>query len=144
MIISLVLLLVVAWFVVDRIMFLQTAKKAAGSVVSLTSHNDRCGSKRSRHSCTRYHAIVGYAAEETGRRHSLKISAGTSRGHDQPLSNASMQMNDVVPVIYSSGNPDKVYEDTTYGVWGTPIIALVAQLCAFFTSLTEPRRRRIF
>jgi hypothetical protein len=139
---SAVLLAVVLWFVADRVMFLKRAQHTTGSVVSVTARNDRCGGRRSRHSCTRFQAAVRYSPEGGGASYSLSLSGGDAYGYDQPVSRASYAVGQRVPVVYDPAHPEKSYEDSFTGVWGTPIMAFVFQIVFFFTSLTEPRRRR--
>lgn len=143
-IISIGLLLVIGWFVVDRMVFLQNAKRITGKVVSVSSHNDRCGSRRSRYSCTRFDAKVQYTPPETGKSYTLSLGAGSSRGHNQPVSRASYQIGNSVQVAYDARKPETSYEDSFFGIWGTPLMVFFFQITTFFSSLTEPRRRRGF
>lgn len=141
-IISIALLLVIGWFVVDRIIFLQNAKRITGKVVSVSAHNDRCGSRRSRYSCTRFDALIQYTPPETGRSYTLSLGAGSARGYDQPVSRASYHIGQGVQVAYDGRKPEVSYEDSFFGIWGTPLMVFFFQITTFFSSLTEPRRRR--
>lgn len=139
--IAVLLLVAVAWFVVNRINFLRTAERTVGKVSSLSASNGTCGSRRTRHSCTRFKARVDFTTRK-GASAALSISAGNKRGYDQPLSYASLHTGDRVPVVYNPLDPSgEAYEDSFFGVWGTPLMIAIAQIVTFFTSLTEPRRR---
>ena len=140
--ISALLLAVVLWFVVDRLIFLHSAQRTTGTVVGVTAENDRCGGRRTRYSCTQFHAVVEYRPEGQQGRFRLNISAGSARGHNQPVSRADVQVNSAVPVAYNPRKPGESYEDTIFGIWGAPLMAFLFQVGAFVTSLTEPRRRR--
>ena len=140
LVVSAVCLTVALWLVADRVMFLMKAEETVGTVADVTASNGRCGSRRSKHNCTRYGARVEY---ETGAGvHSLSISAGSARGHSQPLSRARVQKNGRVPVVYSPDTPERSYENTVFGVWGAPLMAFFAQIATFIGSLTKGRARR--
>jgi hypothetical protein len=139
--IALALLVAAGWFVMDRLTFLHTAERTAGKVVSVSARNDRCGGRRSRHSCTRYTAHINFSPLHSSGTYNLSISAGSHRGYDQPVNYASHTTGDAVQVVYNPKKPDEAYEDSLMGVWGTPIMLAIGQLISFFTSLTEPRRR---
>ncbi|MEZ0260368.1 MAG: DUF3592 domain-containing protein [Alphaproteobacteria bacterium] len=143
-IISIALLLVIGWFVVDRIVFLQNAKRITGKVVSISAHNDRCGSRRTRYSCTRFDAKVQYTPPETGKNYIMNLGAGSVRGHNQPVSRSGYQIGSGVQVAYDARKPETSYEDTFFGIWGTPLMVFFFQITTFFSSLTEPRRRGVF
>ena len=138
-VLSLILFAVVVGYAIERITFLKRAERATGKVVEMSSSNGRCGG-RSKHNCTRYSALVHFLARDTNS--TLIISAGSSRGHDRPLEYADVHLNDQVPVVYDPLNPTKAYEDTTAGVWGTPILILIFQISSLFASLSEPKSRR--
>lgn len=140
-VISLVLLVVVAGYAIERLAFLKRAEHTTGTVINVTSYNSRCGGRRSRYSCTKFNASVDFLTRESSK-YTLKISVGSSRGHNQPLEYADVKVNGQVPVVYDPQNPSKAYEDTTWGVWGTPIMILIFQLGSFFTSMSEPKRRK--
>jgi hypothetical protein len=139
--ISLVLLVVVAGYAIERLMFLKRAEYTTGKVIDVTSYNGRCGGRKSRYSCTKFNASVEFLTGERSR-YTFRISAGNARGHNRPLEDAKVVVDDQVPVVYDPRNPSKAYENTTWGVWGNPIMILILQLGSFFTSLSEPRRRK--
>lgn len=139
LILSIVLLLVVGYFVVDRINFLSSAERTTGKVISLSSHNDRCGGRRSRYACTKYDATVRFSAGGQG--YSYSIGAGSARGYDKPTNLADRKVGQSVATVYNPKNPKEVYEDTFMGVWGLPFMIFIGQIISFFVSFTEPRRR---
>ncbi len=138
--IAVALLVVVAWFVMDRIIFLRTAEKTVGKVTHISFVDNRCGGRKRRHRCTRFTAHVQYVPL-AGRLYNMNVSAGDVRGHGQPISRASLQVGSRVVVVYDPKNPAKAYEDSLFGVWGAPLMAFFAQIASLITSLTEPRRR---
>ena len=140
-IVSLVVLVVLAGFVVERCMFLYRAERAIGRVIAVDSYNSTCGRRRSRYSCTEFDATVEFSTK-TAARYTLEVSAGTARGYNQPLSRASRRVSDGVPVVYDPNKPTKAYEDSVWGVWGMPIILAMFQVASFFSSLCEPKGRR--
>ena len=143
-VVAFLLLLVLAWFVVDRLLFLETAKRTSGRVVNVSAQNSSCGGRRSHYSCTQFNAIVEYTPEGQSRPYHLSLSAGSARGHNQPVSRASLAQGGSVRVAYNPRDPEESYEDSFSGIWGTPILVFVIQISSFFTSLTEPRRRRYY
>jgi preprotein translocase subunit SecF len=136
-----VCLLIVLWLVVDRTMFLWSAEETIGTVVELSGRNDRCGGRKTRYSCTKFSAQVHYETQR-GSTHTLQISAGSARGHDQPASSARVQKDGPVSVVYAPDQPTRAYENTLFGVWGMPFFAGFAQIATFLGSLTEGRKRR--
>lgn len=140
LVISLILLVIVLGYSVERVLFLQSAQKTMGKVISLSAYNSRCGGRRNRHSCTKYDATVEFFTTD-GVKWLLPISAGSHRGHNMPVSYADHKVNQPIPVIYSPTNPKKAYEDTLFGVWGGPLMLLFAQIGTFFSSFFEGRRR---
>ena len=78
---------------------------------------------------------------KVGGTHHLRLSTGEKRNHNQPVSYSRIKRGEAVPVVYSSANPEKAYEDTLFGVWGGPIVMFMFQISTFFASLTEKRRR---
>ena len=136
-----VCLLVALWLVADRTMFLWSAEKTIGTVTELSGRNERCGRRKSRYSCTKFSAQVQYATR-SGSTHTLDISAGSARGHNQPATRARVRKDGPVPVVYAPDQPDRAYEDTLFGVWGAPLMAGFAQIATFLGSLAEGRKRR--
>ena len=136
-----VCLLIALWLVVDRTMFLWSAEETIGTVVELSGRNDRCGRRKTRYSCTKFSAQVQYATQR-GSTHTLQISAGSARGHNQPTSSARVQKEGPVSVVYAPDQPTRAYENTLFGVWGAPLLAGFAQIASFLGSLAEGRKRR--
>ena len=141
-IISSVLLVVVVGYIIERVSFLRRAERTVGIVTEISSFNGRCGTRRSKHDCTKFYAKVHFTPMNTENIYLLEISAGSKRGHYQPISFANLKKNDSVPVVYDPHNPKKSYEDSLWGVWGTPIMIFFFQIGSFFSSLTEGRRRK--
>jgi len=141
-IISIVLLVVVLGYVCNRVVFLQNARRVEGKVVSVTGTDSTCGSRRSRHSCTRFDAVVQYKAPETGRDYTVRLKAGTAYGRFQELEKARLRMGEQVRIAYDPNAPHKSFEDTFYGIWGTPLMLGFFQIVAFFSSFGDSRRRR--
>lgn len=137
--ISAILLFVVLWFVVDRLWFLQSAETAMGTVRNVTSYNDRCGSKNNRYACTKFNADVAFV-DKNNSSYQISISAGSCRGSNQALSNASYGVGANVEVVYDPKNPRRAYQNTFFGVWGTPIMVFAFQVSSFFASLFEKKR----
>jgi hypothetical protein len=144
--ISVVLLLVLVGFVAERIYFLSTAKRTAGTVISVTSSNSTCGSRgrrggSRRYPCTKYRAQVEFVAEG-GRQSSFEVSAGSKRGHNSALSYANYKSQQVVPVVYDPKKISKAYIDDFMGVWGIPFMIFITQILTFFSSFFDSRKRR--
>jgi hypothetical protein len=137
--VSAVLLFVVLGFVVDRLLFLRSAQTSMGTVVNVTSYNGTCGSKNNRHTCTKYNADVEFP-DKQNTRHRLNISAGSCRGSNQSLSNASYGIGAKVEVVYDPDKPSRAYPNTFFGVWGTPIMVFAFQISSFLGSLFDKKR----
>ena len=142
LVISLVLLAGVGLYALERLYFLSQAERTIGEVVSISAKDGRCGGRRSKYNCTEYKADVRFFSNNSA--HEFNIGAGNARGHGQSKSKASHKTGDEVKVVYDPENPKKAYEDSTMGVWGGPIMMLIAQIVTFFSSFTEDRRRRFF
>ena len=135
--ISMVLVVVVLGFVVNRVTFLVRADRAIGAVTALYASNGRCGGKR-KHNCTEFSADVKYSVQDSD--YQLHVSAGSVRGWNHPVSQADYRMGSTVPVLYNRHNPSQSYRDTFFDVWGAPLMAFVAQISMFFGSFSERRR----
>lgn len=143
--ISLILLLLALGFAIDRILFLKTATETQGTVISVDSSNGRCGGGKRRRSrpCTRFVSIVQFADLEA-RPQQLSISSGSRRGHDQPSTYSRLPIGKSVSILYDPNDPSKAFENTTWGVWGIPLMLLFGQLITFVISLMEPRPKSKF
>lgn len=141
-IISIVLLVVVLGYVCNRVAFLQSARRVEGKVITVTGTDSRCGSRRARHPCTRFDAVVQYKTPETGRDYTLNLDAGTAYGRSQDVEKARLRMGEQVRIAYDPDAPHKSFEDTFYGIWGTPLMLGFFQIVAFVSSFGENRRRR--
>ncbi|HEY0682935.1 MAG TPA: hypothetical protein VGD45_11440 [Steroidobacter sp.] len=124
------------YFLIDRAHFVWTSRTVMSSVESVTASNGRCGAK-GRYNCTRYKAKLKYRIGE--RMYWLRVSAGSERGHNQPLSNARHHRNQLVQVAYDPRNPSRAYRNSLFDIWGAPILTFFLQICAFIGSLTEPK-----
>ena len=135
-----VCLLLALWLVADRTMFLRSAEETIGTVVELSGRNERCGRRKSRYSCTKFAAQVQYQTQN-GSTHTLQISAGSARGHNQPTSRARVRKDGPVSVVYAPDQPTRAYENTVFAVWGAPLLAGFAQIATFLGSLVQGRKR---
>jgi hypothetical protein len=140
--ISLVLLAVAAWFGGDRLLFLKSAQHVTGTVSYITSINSSCGRRYTRHSCTKFSAVVGYSPAGQSQAYSIILPAGRARGDSQPLSLATLHPGGRVAIVCNPKHPAEAYEDSLSGVWMTPIYIMFFQVCFLLTGLTEPRSRR--
>lgn len=125
----------------QRLSFLSRALKTTGSVTKLEARNSRCGGgkRRSKYPCTKFTAMVEYQAEAGGA-YTLRVSAGSTRGHDQDVSYANKQVGRSVAVIYDPKNPEKAYEDSLFDIWGTPFILGVVQISLALSRLSSRSR----
>jgi hypothetical protein len=135
---SMVLALVVLWFVADRVFFLMRAEHTTGSVATVIPQNGRCScGRRCRYDCTRFQARVIFP-EAQGTK-PLWVSAGRARGYDRPVSYAMYAIGDDVPVVYNPRDTDQAYRDSFSDVWGTPLALLFFQIITFFGSFAQRR-----
>jgi hypothetical protein len=128
---------------VERLVFLQRAKRTMGDVVDVDATNDRCGSnRRTRYACTRFSATVRFtpAAGETA---THVVDAGDSRGHDMPVSAAKLHEGDLVPIVYDPSRPRRAYRGSGE-VWSAPGIAVLGGVVTLIVALSPPRRRRVW
>lgn len=139
--VSAVCLLVAIGFAIERSIFLLSAERTPGTISSIDSRNDTCGAKKRRYACTKFTASVRYRVGPDVNP-SITVSAGSSQGSNQPVTNASRRVGETVRVVYSPSTPTKAYEDTFFGVWGAPVIAFGAQIATMLGSLSEGRRGR--
>lgn len=116
------LLLVVALgLFVKQALLLASAQTTTGHVVSVTSKDGRCGSRRSKHNCTRFSSTIEFTVD--GTTHTLQRSAGRTRGHGRPVSDADRQVGDAVAVVHGAGG--KPAYAGKGDVWMAPILTLV-------------------
>ena len=141
LVISGICLVIGIYLVVERSLFLASAEETQGKVISIESRNTTCGSKRRRYACTKFKALVEYPVGANAVPHTILISAGSSRGRDQPVSGADLPEGTPVPVVYAPDNPGKAYQNTFFGVWAAPIIAGIAQFGTLIGSMAQGRRR---
>ena len=118
-----------------------SAETTVGEVITVDASDDTCGSKRSRHSCTKFTARVQYQTPPDLTFHIL-VSAGSARGHGQPVERAVPNVGDRLEVVYSTETPSRAYQNTLFGVWGVPLMAGFFHVATMIGSLTEGRRRR--
>ena len=137
-VISMIAAAVMLYFVGDRVWFLRHAERTTGSVIALQASNERCGSRRSRYDCTRFHANVAFFVRDD--EHRLFVDAGSARGHNRPLTGAKYRVASTVNVVFSAANPAHAYRDTWWDVWARPAIAFLAHLVMLVVSFIEPRR----
>lgn len=138
LVVSIILAFVILYFIVDRIEFITNAEKTIGRVQSISVRNDRCGGRRNRYECTEFSALIGFTTK-AGKYGQFNIRAGSARGHNQPISRANLQTSDYVNVIYDPRDITRVYEDSFYGVWGTPIMIFFFQISTLFGAMSRPK-----
>jgi hypothetical protein len=134
---SVALAVVVVYFVLDRTVFLVRAERTTGVVTEVHGVNTRCGRKR-KHNCTRFTARVRFTAQI--QEYTFSVSAGSARGHRQPLSRADYDVGESVPVVYNPGRPEQAYRDAFWDVWGTPVLAFFFQIAALLGSFQEKKK----
>lgn len=147
-VISMILLLWCIYFIIDRIQFLSVAAHTTGKVESVTATNDTCSERRNKrtyhYDCTRFHAVIGFdTLPPPPIVHSnFGLSAGSVRWHNQPLSRATRHEWNSTKVAYDPTNISRVYEDTLFGVWWTPLTTFFAQIMTLLGALSEKRNKR--
>lgn len=123
-----------------RGVFWLTAYETDGVVSAIESKNTQCGSKRSKHACTRFTAVLTFHAHD-GSSHRTTTSAGEERGYSQPVTDADRRVGEHLPVLYSPLDPDDACHDSVWDVWGAPILAMVVQVITLFGSFFEGKKR---
>lgn len=141
---SVIALAACLYLAATRYAFLQTAEYTTGQVSSVIANNSRCsrkcGKRCTRHyDCTKFSAHVSFlsAKGETGH---LAIGAGTSSGHNQPISRATYQVGRPVDVAYDPNDINNCLQNSFMSLWGPSVIALVVAGILFFISLLEPKK----
>ena len=135
-----ILAIVLAGYILERLWFLQRAQRTTGWVIDVSSYDSTCGSRRHRYSCTKYTAKIQFNAGSLGLT-VFSVSAGSTRGYGMPVTRASMQPRQTVPVVYDPKNPSKAYQNTFWGVWGGPVGVFFFQIMTFIGSLFNPKNR---
>lgn len=136
--VSLLLILPLGYFLHDRLEFVRAAQQTEGTVEQVTSENSSCGRKRSRHACTKYEATLRYQVQ--GSQYRISVSAGRSRGHNQPISHANYAVGGREIVAYDPRRPGRAYRDKLWDIWGAPLITFLVQIGAFVASFTERQK----
>lgn len=129
-----ILVIVALGFVVNRMLFLASAERTVGHVSHVQGRDTRCGSRRSRHACTRFDATVDYVVG--GATLTLDIDAGRTRGHGAHVSTADVGVGDAITVVHAPGGRP-AYQDTFFAVWGTPLITFFIGLASAFGGWRE-------
>jgi Protein of unknown function (DUF3592) len=127
------------YFLVDRTTFVVSARKVTATVESIAGSNDRCGRRRSKHNCTKFNATLHYIVDSAN--YYLRVSAGSARGHDQPISRSDYAAGQSETVAYDPDKPQRAFRDTTWDIWGAPIATFLCQIAAFVASFAEKKRR---
>lgn len=127
------------YFLADRIHFVHSARAVMSTVENVRGENSRCGGKR-RRNCTKFYAQLSYRVDEM--RYRLEVSAGSTSGHNQSISNAKHYRNQLVPVAYDPRRPQRAYRDAFWDIWGAPLGTFFVQLFAFAGGFSEKRRDR--
>ncbi len=135
---AVLLFIPLGYFVIDRTDFILTSQQTWGTVERITSKNDRCGRKRTRYKCTKYHATLPY--EVDGRQYRISVTAGTARGHNQLKDLADHRMGERARVMYDPRAPTRAYRDAMWDIWGAPIATFLMQIAAFVASIRDRRR----
>jgi hypothetical protein len=137
MLVALAMLAVAGVVGVQRIAFVNAAVPASGTVVDIEARNDRCG-RRPRRACTKFTAIVEYTYANDTRR--LRTGAGSSRGRDEPLSEADLSIGEAFAVRVHPATREAL-PDSTSGIWGLPLVLGLGGLLFGAFGLWGTRRR---
>lgn len=121
--------------------FLSAAQRTVGQVSSLSAHNDRCGGRRVRYSCTKFYATVKFTVNPHVYYHS--VGAGQVRGHNQPVSMADRKTGMTVATAYDPQNPWRAHEDTFIGIWGATFGVFVGHIVTLLAHFVESKKRRL-
>lgn len=132
--ISMALLALFCYSMISQIRFLSRAEHGVGVVREVRAVNGRCGGKR-KHSCTKFFATVEFQAAGSGA--SGELEAGDARGHDQPLSRASHQVGQSVPIVFDPNRPEEVHHDELWELWRFPLALLLFLVFTLVGSLTQ-------
>jgi hypothetical protein len=136
-----VLLIVpLGYFLYDRTEFVSTARQTSGVVEQVTRQNTSCGRKRSRHACTKYEATLRY--EVQGAQYRISVPAGSSRGHNQPISHASYAIGAREVVAYDPRRPHRAYRNKLWDIWGAPLMTFFVQIGAFIAGFNDREKKR--
>lgn len=139
LLLSLVLLGVFGWLVIDRVSFINHARRTEGRVTRVYGEEVRCGKRNNR--CTSFTAVVEYRTPGSTQVMKVEVDAGLSYGRDQPAHKARHQYGDVIRVAYDPRKPAVAYEDTFWGICATPLKVLFFQVMSLFQGLPERRPR---
>lgn len=129
----------ILYFIFDRIQFLSIAERVTGIVSNISAYNDRCWWKH-KYDCTEFTATVDFMTLHW-EKNNFSISWGSERGHNQPISYSSRRIGGAIAVAYDPANIERVYEDTLWGIWWTPIMAFFLQIISFISAFSEPKKR---
>ncbi|MDB2682845.1 hypothetical protein N9Z27_01165 [Alphaproteobacteria bacterium] len=133
-----VLILITAFvYGVGRIVLLTTAERTTGTIVQVVSENGRCGGARwpFRHTCTKYKAAVIFS-DINNKSHTIHLNIGHGDGYNIPLSEARLQINDGIKIVYSPYYPEKAFEDSIIEIWIAPVCLFLGGLIVLFYSFS--------
>jgi hypothetical protein len=138
-VIALLLTIPLVYFLVDRTAFVLKAQKTTATVHDIAGRNDLCGRRASKRACTKFDATLSYVVN--GSEYRIRVAAGSTRGHDQPISHADYVDGQSETVAYDPRKPQRAYRDAVWDIWGAPILAFLCQVAAFVSSFSEKKRR---
>lgn len=137
MLMALVLLVLAAVIGVQRANFVRLASPTSGIVVDVEAQDSRCG-RRPRRGCTKFTAVVEYAVANETRR--LRTGAGQARGRGQPIERARHRVGEAFALRVHPATREAL-PDSTFGLWGLPIILGIAGALFAAFGLWGARRR---
>lgn len=132
-------------FYLQESLFQLSATTAMAEVVSVSAHNDRCGSSKNRYRCTKFGATLRYSAGTPERRlYSMNVSAGSARGHDQALRQADLHEGESVQILYDPDDPDDACRNTWGAIHTKSMMAFAACIASLFMGFAPARRRSVW
>lgn len=134
LLIGALLTLPLVYFLVERIDFMRSSRKAVATVESVQARHYSCR-RGVDHLCTEFAATLTFNVD--GKTHWFLVDAGWVRFRTEVLRRARYQVKELLYVVYDVRKPDHAYVDTLWNVWGTPLLILLAQIAAFIGCLRE-------
>lgn len=146
---GLVLFIVAAVWAIRTTIFLLDAERATATVTAVRSADSTCRETKrrrrrsieTRYDCTVFTANLEYRTN-AGQQIDFERSAGSVRGHGQPISRARYAATQTVGVLYRPDQPNEPYLDTFIELWGGSLLTAIAGFIFTIFGLISSVRRR--
>ena len=121
-----VVALALAVYTLERFAFEQRSTPERAIVTRLEGVSERCGTRLSRHDCTRFFAVARYRV--AGETYELRVDAGTASGHDVVAEAAAFSIGDEIQLVVDPSRPERAYPHSRLEIYLGPVVVAIVLL----------------